>query len=72
VYNAANEVCVQAFRDGRLPFTGIVDTVAAVVDRHRLTRQDVGSTPTDLTVDDVLTADSWARAETTGLLETQR
>ncbi len=31
VYNAANEVCVQAFRDGRLPFTGIVDTIADVL-----------------------------------------
>ena len=32
--NAANEVCVQAFIDGRLPFLGIVDTVAEVVDAH--------------------------------------
>jgi len=64
VYNAANEMCVQAFRDGRLPFTGIVDTIASVLTRH-----DVGSTPTDLTLDDVLAADAWARAETHGLLE---
>ena len=28
-YNAANEVCVDAFLAGRLPFTGIVDIVAA-------------------------------------------
>jgi len=67
VYNAANEVCVQAFRDGRLRFTGIVDTIAGVVTRH-----DVGSTPTDLTLDDVLAADAWARTETTNLLETHR
>jgi 1-deoxy-D-xylulose-5-phosphate reductoisomerase len=32
--NAANEVCVEAFLAGRLPFLGIVDTVAAVVERH--------------------------------------
>ena len=32
--NAANEVCVQAFVDGRLPFLGIVDTVAQVVEGH--------------------------------------
>ena len=64
VYNAANEVCVQAFRDGRLGFTGIVDTIARVITAH-----DVGSTPTDLTLDDVLAADAWARAETTRLLE---
>jgi 1-deoxy-D-xylulose-5-phosphate reductoisomerase len=32
--NAANEECVQAFVDRRLPFLGIVDTVAAVVEEH--------------------------------------
>jgi 1-deoxy-D-xylulose-5-phosphate reductoisomerase len=31
--NAANEVCVEAFLAGRLPFLGIVDTVAQVVER---------------------------------------
>ena len=62
-YNAANEVCVTAFRDGRLPFTGIVDAVADVVTRH-----DVGSSA-NLTVDDVLAADAWARAEATRVIE---
>jgi 1-deoxy-D-xylulose-5-phosphate reductoisomerase len=32
--NAANEVCVEAFLAGRLPFLAIVDTVASVVDGH--------------------------------------
>ncbi|MCA1711156.1 MAG: 1-deoxy-D-xylulose-5-phosphate reductoisomerase [Actinobacteria bacterium] len=32
--NAANEECVQAFVDGRLPFAAIVETVARVVDEH--------------------------------------
>ncbi len=32
--NAANEECVAAFLDGRLPFLGIVDTVARVVSDH--------------------------------------
>jgi len=64
VYNAANEVCVQAFRDGRLPFLGIVDTIADVLTRH-----DVGSSQTNLTLDDVLDADAWARAEVTRMLE---
>jgi 1-deoxy-D-xylulose-5-phosphate reductoisomerase len=32
--NAANEVCVEAFLAGRLPFLAIVDTVASVVERH--------------------------------------
>ena len=59
VYNAANEVCVEAFRQGRLAFTQIVPTVSAVLSRH-----DVPSTPgTSLTVEDVLAADAWARAE---------
>jgi 1-deoxy-D-xylulose-5-phosphate reductoisomerase len=74
VYNAANEVCVAAFRDGRLAFTGIVDTVAAVLERHRvkgpdLTSHDVGSTASDLTLDDVLAADAWARGEAARSLE---
>jgi 1-deoxy-D-xylulose-5-phosphate reductoisomerase len=68
VYNAANEVCVEAFRTGRLAFVDIVDTVAMLVERHRLERDrrrglDVGSRQ-DLTVDDVLAADAWAREQT--------
>jgi 1-deoxy-D-xylulose-5-phosphate reductoisomerase len=55
VFNAANEVCVEAFRAGRLPFTGIVDTIARVVTEH-----DVPSY-VELSVDDVLAADAWAR-----------
>jgi 1-deoxy-D-xylulose-5-phosphate reductoisomerase len=58
VYNAANEVCVEAFRAGRLAFVDIVDTVAAVLARHHVV------SGTDLTVDDVLAADAWARAQT--------
>ncbi len=45
VYNAANEVAVEAFLAGRLPFTAIVDIVAAVLDAHEIgnvaTLQDV-------------------------------
>jgi 1-deoxy-D-xylulose-5-phosphate reductoisomerase len=62
VYNAANEVAVDAFRGGRLPFVGIVDTIAAVVGSH-----DVPSDQT-LTVDDILTADAWARNEAAHLI----
>ncbi|MEE4540912.1 1-deoxy-D-xylulose-5-phosphate reductoisomerase [Streptomyces sp. V4-01] len=57
VFNAANEECVDAFRAGRLSFTGIMDTVARVVAEH--------GTPvagTSLTVEDVLEAEDWARA----------
>jgi 1-deoxy-D-xylulose-5-phosphate reductoisomerase len=62
VYNAANEVAVDAFHDGRLRFPDIVSTVAHVLDRH-----DVPSNE-HLTVDDVLAADSWARAEAAALI----
>jgi len=51
--NAANEVCVEAFLAGRLPFAAIVDTVAQVVDEHEL----VG-TPTLV---QVLETERWAR-----------
>ncbi|MFI6521200.1 1-deoxy-D-xylulose-5-phosphate reductoisomerase [Spirillospora sp. NPDC050679] len=58
VYNAANEECVEAFRAGRLPFLGIVDTISRVVEEHG------AGTPGALTLDDVLSADGWARART--------
>src|SRR6478609_11890493 len=62
VYNAANEVAVDAFHDGRLPFPDIVSTVAHVLDRHDVPSKE------HLTVDDVLAADSWARAEAAALI----
>jgi 1-deoxy-D-xylulose-5-phosphate reductoisomerase len=54
VFNAANEACVAAFLDGRLPFLGIVDTIARVLDEH----EGVGN---PLTLADVLQAEQWAR-----------
>ncbi len=60
VYNAANEVAVEAFRQGRLSFDRIVDTIASVLSAHDAGRSDVGST-SPLTVDDVVAADDWAR-----------
>ncbi len=60
VLNAANEEAVAAFLAGKLPFPGIAETVAAVLDRHR---------PRPVTgLDDVLEADAWARAEARALL----
>jgi 1-deoxy-D-xylulose-5-phosphate reductoisomerase len=53
-YNAANEVCVEGFLSGRIRFTHIVDTVARVID-------DLDAPSGKLTVDDVLSADRWAR-----------
>ena len=62
VYNAANEVCVEAFRAGLLRFTDIVPTIEQVLaDSHPGGRDDVPSKATDLTVADVLAADAWAR-----------
>lgn len=58
VFNAANEVCVDAFCDRRLGFLDIVDTVAAVVAEH-LANGHI--TDDELDVDTVLAADAWAR-----------
>lgn len=76
VLNAANEVCVDAFCEGRIGFLDIVDTIAAVLDQH--CAPDAPAT-TDgsafvgdeaITVDIVMAADAWARtaaARHTGL-----
>jgi 1-deoxy-D-xylulose-5-phosphate reductoisomerase len=64
VYNAANEVCVDAFHDGAIGFLDIVDTVAAVVEAHATTDAgDAGS------VEGVLEADAWARARAAEILK---
>jgi 1-deoxy-D-xylulose-5-phosphate reductoisomerase len=63
VYNAANEVCVGEFLAGRLRFIDIVPTVASVVRQH-----DVPSEG-ELTVDDVLAADTWARDRAHAIIE---
>ncbi|MGM7697239.1 1-deoxy-D-xylulose-5-phosphate reductoisomerase [Microbacterium sp. A84] len=54
VFNAANEQAVDAFHKGRLPFVGIVDTIARVVDAH--------DSPDQLTVESLAEAEAWARA----------
>ena len=56
VYNAANEVGVDAFHDGRIGFLDIVDTVSRVVDEHQ------GSDSAGMSVEEVLRADAWARS----------
>ena len=65
VYNAANEVAVQAFFDGRLRFVDIVDTVGRVVEAYAA---EPASAATDLTLADVLAADRWARTAATRLV----
>ncbi len=63
VYNAANEVCVDAFRGGRLAFADLVPAVARVVGNHDVPSKD------HLTVDDVLAADAWARSAAADLID---
>lgn len=58
VYNAANEVAVDAFHEGAIGFVDIVDTVALVVERYAA---EPASRVSDLTLNDVLAADAWAR-----------
>jgi len=60
VYNAANEVCVDAFCAGLLEFPGIVEVVADVVAAHLARAIDE-----PLSLAGVLAADAWARAEAT-------
>lgn len=64
VLNAANEICVDAFLSGTLPFLGIVDTVAQVVGEH-VSDPALGSET--LTLEAVLDADAWARERATTL-----
>jgi 1-deoxy-D-xylulose-5-phosphate reductoisomerase len=53
IYNAANEVAVEAFRAGEISFPGIWHCVSAAMDAHHVMPSD--------TLDAVVTADQWAR-----------
>jgi 1-deoxy-D-xylulose-5-phosphate reductoisomerase len=55
LFNAANEEAVAAFREGRLPFRGIVDTVAATLEAA----PEFGRPGS---VADVVEAENWARS----------
>jgi 1-deoxy-D-xylulose-5-phosphate reductoisomerase len=61
VLNAANEVAVEAFLEGRLGFAGIPRAIEAAVERH-------GGDAAD-SLEDVLAADGRARATTVRLLK---
>ncbi len=69
VFNAADEAAVAAFLAGRLPFLGIADTIAEVLQRHLGADNGGarhGGPPSEgnpLGVRDVLAADAWARTE---------
>lgn len=58
--NAANEVAVMAFLEGKIPLTGIPDVVAAVLDEH-----DPAGVVSPVGID---RADSWARHRATELI----
>lgn len=60
VFNAANEECVAVFLARKIRFVDIVKTVAAVV---ALAEHDVfsSSSASSLTLEDVLSAEQWAR-----------
>jgi 1-deoxy-D-xylulose-5-phosphate reductoisomerase len=61
IYNAANEECVAAFVAGRLPFLGIVDTLAQVL-------SDAPGMAEPGTVEEVYAAEAWARARARELI----
>ncbi|MBP1325692.1 1-deoxy-D-xylulose-5-phosphate reductoisomerase [Leucobacter exalbidus] len=53
VFNAANEEAVDAFHDGRIGFTDIVDIIRAVLEVHEA--------PAQLTLESLAEAERWAR-----------
>lgn len=55
VYNAANEVAVDAFNAGHIAFLDIVETIERVVESH--------VAPSVLDLDGLLAADGWGRGE---------
>ena len=65
VFNAADEAAVAAFLAGGLPFLGIVDTVERVVSEYDGRFDAAGN---DLQLEDVLSADRWARERATELV----
>lgn len=58
VFNAAKERALDAFIDGRLPFTAMADTVAAVLDRAE---SEAATLDAEMTLESILHADAMAR-----------
>ena len=71
VYNAANEVCVDAFHDGVIGFLDIVDTVARVVDDWEASVSRGENQSAAESVDDVLAADRWGRERAAQVIATR-
>jgi 1-deoxy-D-xylulose-5-phosphate reductoisomerase len=54
VLNAADEIAVEAFLDGRIAYTGIAEMIGSVIEAHTVVNKP--------TLEDILEADSWARS----------
>ncbi len=61
VMNAANEVAVMAFLEGKIPLTRIVEIVQSLVDEHE--------PPSVVSVVNIERADTWARGRTAEIIE---
>lgn len=61
VLNAADEVAVEEFLKGAIPFTGIYEVVSAVTQSHSVTKIE--------TIEDVLRADAWARGAAVDMIK---
>jgi 1-deoxy-D-xylulose-5-phosphate reductoisomerase len=61
VMNAANEVAVMSFLDGKIPLPRIVEIVQAIVDEHE--------PPSVVSVVHIERADTWARRRTVEIIE---
>ena len=64
VMNAANEVAVMAFLDGKIPLPRIVEIVQTIVDEHE--------PPSVVSVVHIERADAWARRRTVEIIEAAR
>jgi 1-deoxy-D-xylulose-5-phosphate reductoisomerase len=61
VLNAANEICVEEFLRGGVPFPAIPEVIGMVVEAHRNTVQPG--------LEDIFQADAWARARARELIK---
>lgn len=66
VYNATNEICVQAFMQGHLTFPGIADTIAQILTEHMA---DPESQEHEMSIDRVLAADAQARVAAANVID---
>ena len=55
VFNAANEAAVELFLDGKIRFGAIIELIERCLDKHNVKK--------NVSLDEVLAADAWARNE---------